>query len=61
MLALIAFLGMVAVVPAWMFFTYQHPALSAVSTETRFMFMLVMPVTSMLLLASWFNPGGVLG
>jgi hypothetical protein len=61
MLALLSFGAIVAVMPAWMHFTSSHPALSSMSTETRFLVQLVPVVTAMLFLAGWFQPGGTTG
>lgn len=57
-IALLTFLGVVAVTPAWMYFTHQHPAIANLPVQTRFMIQLVMPTFALLLLASWFGPGG---
>lgn len=56
--ALLSFLGVVAVTPVWMHFTHSHPAIAELPVQTRFMIQLVLPVFAMLLLASWFGPGG---
>lgn len=56
--ALFAFVAFVAVAPVVMYFVYQHPAASALSTEAHFMAMLAFPAMAGLWLASWFQPGG---
>lgn len=56
--ALLAFFGFVLVMPAWMWFTTQHPAVSNLQIEARFMVQLVLPATVALALASWLQPGG---
>jgi hypothetical protein len=58
LLALLSFGGIIALMPAWMYFTSNHPALDSVSPETRFLIQLVPVAISMLFLAGWFQPGG---
>jgi hypothetical protein len=58
MLGLFTFGGVVAVTPVWMYFTTEYPALSTLSTETRFLLGLTLPALALLLLASWFGPSG---
>lgn len=55
--ALLAFLGFVMVVPAWMYFTFQHPALDSLSIEAQFIAQMVPPATVAIALASWLEPG----
>lgn len=55
---LFAFLGFVAVTPVWMWFTSQHPAISQMQIEARFMIQFTLPASLLLFLAGWFDPGG---
>jgi hypothetical protein len=56
--ALLAFFGFVLVVPPWMWFTTQHPAVSDLQIEAQFMVQLVLPALAALTIASWVQPGG---
>lgn len=55
-LALIAFLGIVMVIPVWMWFksTYQPD----LPMETAFIAGMVLPATVALFIAGWLSPGG---
>jgi len=55
--ALIAFLGFVAIVPAWMWFLSTYPPAQSLSMESRLLANLVLPATVMLMLASWLEGG----
>lgn len=55
--ALLAFLGLVAVVPIWMHFT-GATYLSGLPVEVQFLANMTLPVLAALLLASWLDPGG---
>jgi hypothetical protein len=54
-LALFAFLGFVAVIPAWSWFMSTYTA--DLPTETTFLAGLVLPATLALFLASWLQGG----
>lgn len=56
--ALLGFLGFVAVVPVWMWFTTQHPAIEQLQMEARFLVQFSLPASLLFYLASWFGPGG---
>jgi len=55
--ALLAFLGFVAVVPAWVWFTTQYPPVHSLSTASQFLVHLSLPASAALLLASWVGGG----
>jgi hypothetical protein len=55
--ALIAFLGFVALVPAWMWFLATFPPAQNLSAESRLLANFVLPATVMLTLASWLEGG----
>lgn len=52
--ALLAFLGFVMVLPAWMYFT--SGTLGSMSTESEFIATMVLPATAALYVASWLGP-----
>lgn len=54
--ALFAFCGLVAVVPAWMWFVNEHAP--GLPTEARFMATFALPVVILLFIAGWIQPGG---
>ena len=54
--ALIAFLGFVMALPAWMYFT--SGSVGTLSTEASFIAGMILPATAALYLASWLQPGG---
>ncbi|MGZ0745726.1 hypothetical protein [Haloparvum sp. AD34] len=54
-LSLYAFLAIVAVVPAWMFFLSEYG--QDLPTEAWFMASLVLPATVLLFITSWVQPG----
>lgn len=56
--ALFAFLGFVAVVPAWVWFVTQHSGAAALQLEAQFLVALALPATAGLFLAGWLQPGG---
>lgn len=49
--ALIAFLGFVMVLPAWMYFT--SGSVGSMSAESEFIAAMVLPATAALYIASW--------
>lgn len=55
--ALIGFLGFVMLMPAWIWFTTQHPSVSDLQIEAQFLVALVLPATLALFLASWLQGG----
>lgn len=55
-LALIAFMGFVAVLPPWMYFLDQYSG--RLQTEEQFLIGLVLPFLVLLFIASWVQPGG---
>lgn len=55
--ALLGFLGIVAVVPVWMWFLTSHPAASALTVQDQFLATMVLPVLAALFIASWIEPG----
>lgn len=55
--AFLAFLGMVMVMPAWIWFTTTFDPVSSLSIESTLLMHLVLPATAMLLLASWLEGG----
>lgn len=57
--ALLAFLGFVAVVPAWMWFISHYPSVNNLSIESQFLVNLVLPASAALLLVSWLEGGTV--
>lgn len=52
--ALLAFLAIVAVIPAWMHFVSAYAG--NLSIEGRFLVQFLLPVLSLLTLASWLQP-----
>lgn len=56
--ALFAFFGFVLVVPPWIWFTTQHPAVTDLQMEAQFLVQLVLPATAALFIASRVQPGG---
>jgi hypothetical protein len=55
--ALVGFLALVAVVPAWMFFVRDYQAIGGLPTEVQFLAALSLPAVALLFLASWLQPG----
>jgi hypothetical protein len=55
--ALIAFFGLVAVVPVWMFFVFRYPPAQALPMEARFLATLTLPAVVALFAASWLQTG----
>lgn len=55
--ALMGFIGFVMLMPAWIWFTTQHPSIDALQIEARFLVQFVLPGTLLLFLASWLQGG----
>lgn len=55
--ALLAFLGFVALVPAWMWFLATYPPAQNLSIESQFLANLVLPATLVLFISSWLEGG----
>lgn len=54
--ALLGFFGLVAVVPAWVWFVHSYPSVSSFSVEEKFLLDLMLPALIALYLASWLQP-----
>lgn len=54
--ALVGFLGFVMVVPPWMWFLDNYPAVSQLSTTERFLANLILPALLLLFIAGWVQP-----
>jgi Sec-independent protein secretion pathway component TatC len=50
---LFVFLGFVAVIPGWVYFTMSHPHVSDLQLEARFLVQLALPASLLLFLAGW--------
>lgn len=55
--ALMSFFGLVAVVPAWVWFINQYPSVSNLSLPSQFLVNLILPAMIVLGLASWIEGG----
>lgn len=53
MFAVLAFLAFVAIVPAWVWFVFNHPNASALAPEGRFIALMVLPATVTMFILSW--------
>lgn len=56
-LALMAFLGFVAVAPAWFWMVTQHPSLGGLDPSSQFLLSMLFPATVLLYLTSWLQGG----
>ncbi|QLD84613.1 hypothetical protein HWV23_02435 [Natronomonas halophila] len=55
--ALLGFFGLVAVMPAWMFFITSYAPMENLPTEAQFLAQLVLPATVALFVVSWLQGG----
>lgn len=54
--AIFAMLGLVIVVPGWMYFV--NDMTGSLNTEIQFLLLMVLPFTILFTMASWISPGG---
>lgn len=54
--ALFAFFGVAIVAPAWVYFVQTY---LATTPSVQFLATAMLPITALLLVASWLQPGGV--
>jgi len=56
-LAILGFLGLVAVAPAWFWMTQNHSAISTLGPASQFMLNMLFPAIVLIYLASWIEGG----